>query len=86
MIFDGVSASAGERLRPMISAFRSLPLDVAIGTGEAAVMALLSVGSSGTLVGTDIAPEMLGAALVRLNAEHRDADWERQRIEQPRGT
>jgi ubiquinone/menaquinone biosynthesis C-methylase UbiE len=32
-------------------------LDVATGTGETVVMAFLFVGSSGTLVGTDIAPE-----------------------------
>jgi ubiquinone/menaquinone biosynthesis C-methylase UbiE len=43
-------------------------LDVATGTGEAAVAALAIVGSSGTVVGADIAPEMLEAARARLNA------------------
>ena len=43
-------------------------LDVATGTGEAAVMALSAVGVSGIVVGTDIAPEMLQAARGRLNA------------------
>src|SRR5271168_4046857 len=42
-------------------------LDVATGTGEAAVMALPIVGSSGLLVGSDIATEMLEAAHNRLN-------------------
>src|SRR6185437_3700342 len=43
-------------------------LDVATGTGEAALMALSAVGVSGIVVGTDIAPEMLQAARARLNA------------------
>jgi ubiquinone/menaquinone biosynthesis C-methylase UbiE len=42
-------------------------LDVATGTGEAALAALSIVGSSGAVVGVDIAPEMLEAARVRLN-------------------
>jgi ubiquinone/menaquinone biosynthesis C-methylase UbiE len=41
-------------------------LDVATGTGEAAAMALSIVGSSGMVVGADIAPEMLEAARIRL--------------------
>ena len=43
-------------------------LDVSTGTGEAALMALPIVGSSGMVVGADIAPEMLEAARIRLNA------------------
>jgi ubiquinone/menaquinone biosynthesis C-methylase UbiE len=43
-------------------------LDVATGTGEAALAALSIVGSSGTVIGADIAPEMLEAACVRLGA------------------
>ena len=43
-------------------------LDMATGTGEAALMALPIVGSSGLVVGSDIAPEMLEAARIRLNA------------------
>lgn len=43
-------------------------LDVATGTGEAALMALPIVGSSGMVVGADIGPEMLEAARARLNA------------------
>ena len=43
-------------------------LDVATGTGEAALMALPIVGSSGLVVGADIGPEMLEAARARLNA------------------
>ena len=42
-------------------------LDVAVGTGEAALMALPIVGSSGFVIGTDIAPAMLHAARGRLN-------------------
>jgi SAM-dependent methyltransferase len=42
-------------------------LDVATGTGEAALAALSIVGSSGIVVGADIAPEMLEAARVRLD-------------------
>ena len=44
-------------------------LDVATGTGEAAAMALSIVGSSGIVVGADIAPEMLEAARIRLAAQ-----------------
>src|SRR6516162_10275189 len=44
-------------------------LDVATGTGEAAAMALSIVGSSGIVVGADIAPEMLEAARVRLASQ-----------------
>ena len=43
-------------------------LDVATGTGEAALMTLPIVGSSGLVIGADIAPEMLEAARIRLNA------------------
>lgn len=43
-------------------------LDVATGTGEAALMALTIVGASGLVIGSDIAPEMLEAARIRLNA------------------
>jgi ubiquinone/menaquinone biosynthesis C-methylase UbiE len=42
-------------------------LDVATGTGEAALMAFPIVGTSGLVIGTDIAPAMLGAARGRLN-------------------
>jgi len=45
----------------------SMVLDAATGTGEAALMALPIVGSSGIVVGADIAPEMLEAACIRLN-------------------
>jgi ubiquinone/menaquinone biosynthesis C-methylase UbiE len=41
-------------------------LDVATGTGEAALMAIPAVGQSGMVVGTDISPAMLGAARARL--------------------
>lgn len=43
-------------------------LDVSTGTGEAALMTLPIVGSSGLVVGADIAPEMLQAARTRVNA------------------
>ena len=43
-------------------------LDVSTGTGEAALMALPIVSSSGLVVGADISPEMLEAASARLNA------------------
>jgi ubiquinone/menaquinone biosynthesis C-methylase UbiE len=43
-------------------------LDVSTGTGEAASMALPIVGPSGMVVGADIAPQMLAAARVRLDA------------------
>ena len=42
-------------------------LDVATGTGEAALMAISAVGHSGTVVGTDISPAMLEAARARLS-------------------
>src|SRR5262245_58778662 len=42
-------------------------LDVSTGTGEAALAALPIVGSSGMLVGADIAPAMLEGARERLN-------------------
>jgi ubiquinone/menaquinone biosynthesis C-methylase UbiE len=42
-------------------------LDVSTGTGEAALMAFPIVGSSGFVVGADIAPAMLRAACVRLS-------------------
>jgi len=42
-------------------------LDIATGTGEAALMALPVVGASGLVVGADIAPEMLTTARDRLN-------------------
>ena len=42
-------------------------LDVAAGTGEAALMACPIVGTSGIVIGADIAPAMLRAARVRLN-------------------
>src|SRR5215475_13176944 len=45
----------------------SIVLDVATGTGEAALAALSIVGASGAVVGADIAPEMLETAHVRLN-------------------
>jgi ubiquinone/menaquinone biosynthesis C-methylase UbiE len=41
-------------------------LDVATGTGEAALMAFPTVGPSGLVIGTDIAPAMLTAARGRL--------------------
>jgi ubiquinone/menaquinone biosynthesis C-methylase UbiE len=43
-------------------------LDVATGTGKAALMVLPMVGASGLVIGSDIAPEMLEAARLRLNA------------------
>jgi ubiquinone/menaquinone biosynthesis C-methylase UbiE len=43
-------------------------LDVSTGTGEAALMTLPLVGPSGLVIGADIAPQMLDAARVRLNA------------------
>jgi ubiquinone/menaquinone biosynthesis C-methylase UbiE len=46
-------------------------LDVASGTGEAALMAISSVGHSGTVVGTDISPAMLEAARARLPGSFR---------------
>jgi SAM-dependent methyltransferase len=42
-------------------------LDVSTGTGEAAVVALQAIGSSGRVVGVDIAPAMLTGARERLN-------------------
>ena len=42
-------------------------LDVSTGTGEAALVALQAVGSSGMVVGVDIAPAMLASARERLN-------------------
>jgi SAM-dependent methyltransferase len=42
-------------------------LDVATGTGEAAAMTLPVIAPSGLVIGTDIAPEMLAAARIRLN-------------------
>ena len=42
-------------------------LDIATGTGEAALRALPVVGASGFVVGADIAPEMLTTARDRLN-------------------
>ena len=41
-------------------------LDVATGTGEAALMALPAVGPSGVVIGADISPAMLEAARGRL--------------------
>jgi ubiquinone/menaquinone biosynthesis C-methylase UbiE len=46
-------------------------LDVATGTGEAALMAISAVGHSGTVVGTDISPAMLEAARGRLTGSLR---------------
>ena len=46
-------------------------LDVATGTGEAALMANSAVGRSGTVVGTDISPAMLEAARGRLSGSLR---------------
>ena len=46
-------------------------LDVATGTGEAALMAISAVGHSGTVVGTDISPAMLEAARGRLSGSLR---------------
>jgi ubiquinone/menaquinone biosynthesis C-methylase UbiE len=46
-------------------------LDVASGTGEAALMAIAAVGHSGTVVGTDISPAMLEAARARLPGSFR---------------
>lgn len=45
----------------------SMVLDVSTGTGEAASMALPIVGSSGLVIGADIAPEMVQAARIRLD-------------------
>ena len=41
-------------------------LDVATGTGEAALMALRAAGPSGVAIGADISPAMLEAARGRL--------------------
>ena len=43
-------------------------LDVATGTGEAALLAQVAVGDSGLVVGTDISPAMLAAASHHLAA------------------
>lgn len=48
-------------------------LDVASGTGEAAMAALPLVGPAGMVVGTDISPAMLGAARARLPESYRAA-------------
>jgi ubiquinone/menaquinone biosynthesis C-methylase UbiE len=42
-------------------------LDVATGTGEAALMAIPTVGHSGMVVGSDLSAGMLGAARTRLS-------------------
>src|SRR5262249_43034237 len=42
-------------------------LDVATGTGEAALMALSIVGASGCVIGADIAPAMLAGARARVH-------------------
>src|SRR5215831_15136944 len=42
-------------------------LDVSTGTGEAALAALPIIGTSGLVIGADIAPAMLEAASGRLN-------------------
>jgi len=42
-------------------------LDVAMGTGEAALMAISAVGHSGLVIGTDISTAMLDAARARLS-------------------
>ena len=42
-------------------------LDVATGTGEAALMALSIVGASGFVIGADISPAMLAGARARLH-------------------
>jgi SAM-dependent methyltransferase len=44
-----------------------LALDVSTGTGEAALAALPIIGTSGLVIGADIAPAMLEAASGRLN-------------------
>ena len=47
-------------------------LDIATGTGEAALRALSVVGASGLVIGADIAPEMmLTSARDRLNGPQR---------------
>ncbi len=55
---------------PVISAAEVAPgcrvLDVSTGTGEAALMALPTVGASGAVIGADIAPAMLVGARDRL--------------------
>jgi ubiquinone/menaquinone biosynthesis C-methylase UbiE len=56
---------------PLLSAARVADghrvLDVATGTGEAALTALSAVGASGSVIGADVAPEMLMSARDRLN-------------------
>src|SRR4051794_40035499 len=42
-------------------------LDIATGTGEAALRALAIIGASGLVIGADIAPEMLTSARNRLH-------------------
>jgi ubiquinone/menaquinone biosynthesis C-methylase UbiE len=55
---------------PVISAVEVAPgcrvLDVSTGTGEAALIALPTVGASGVIIGADIAPAMLVGARNRL--------------------
>jgi len=46
-------------------------LDVATGTGEAAITAISLVGDAGMVVGADISAAMLGAARARLPASYR---------------
>jgi ubiquinone/menaquinone biosynthesis C-methylase UbiE len=46
-------------------------LDVASGTGEAAITAISLVGDAGVVVGADISAVMLGAARARLPASYR---------------
>jgi ubiquinone/menaquinone biosynthesis C-methylase UbiE len=46
-------------------------LDVATGTGEAAMAAIFLVGPAGTVIGADVSPAMLGAARARLPESYR---------------
>src|SRR5216683_2362266 len=60
LFVPGVLAAAG--VRP-----GSRVLDVSTGTGEAALAIMPIIGSSGFLIGADIAPAMLEGARGRLN-------------------
>jgi ubiquinone/menaquinone biosynthesis C-methylase UbiE len=56
-LLDAAKISEGDRV-----------LDVATGTGEAALVALQRIGKSGLVVGVDISPTMLQSATARLSS------------------
>src|SRR6516164_4249542 len=59
-LLTAAEVSAGDRV-----------LDVATGTGEAAIAAISLVGDAGVVVGADISAAMLGAARARLPRSYR---------------